>query len=116
VRNRIIALGLLAYPRSTRDADGRYLRDLALELGDDGGIGRQFASLVLAGVRERIELHRTRASAGARWVIAGVAVAVMIPVALGVVAPSETDIGAPCEAGELVTSFNTIDIECGPGT
>ncbi len=50
---RLLDLCLLAYPRGPRRRDRDYLRDLALDLAERQGLGRQALSLLLGGLRER---------------------------------------------------------------
>jgi hypothetical protein len=57
---RLLELCLLAYPRARRERDGVYLRDLALELGEAQGLSRQAISLLLGGLRARVECGRRR--------------------------------------------------------
>jgi hypothetical protein len=69
MRQRLVGLCLLAYPRARRAADRDYLRDLALDLAEAQGFLRQVLSLLGGGLRERIELRRRSPAAGLRrWV------------------------------------------------
>jgi len=54
MRRRLLALCLLAYPRSRRERDGAYLLDLALELAPESGVRRQAGSLVRGGFAARL--------------------------------------------------------------
>jgi hypothetical protein len=58
MRERLLDLCLLAYPRARRAADHDFLRDLALDLAETQGFPRQAWSLLGGGLRERIELRR----------------------------------------------------------
>jgi hypothetical protein len=60
MRERLLDLCLLAYPRARRAPDREFLRDLALELAETHGFPRQAWSLLGGGLRERIELRRRR--------------------------------------------------------
>jgi len=68
MRERLLGLCLLAYPRATRVRDGDYLRDLALELADGSGVVRQAASLLRGGFAARTRLL----SRGAAVLVGGV--------------------------------------------
>lgn len=57
---RLLALCLLAYPRGRRTKDGAYLRDLALELSETYGVGRQALSLLRGGLAERVRRRPRR--------------------------------------------------------
>jgi hypothetical protein len=61
MRRRVLALCVLAYPRSRREQDGDYLRDLALELAEGHGVRREIASLLSNGLLERLRLSRRSA-------------------------------------------------------
>ena len=61
MRRRVLALCLLAYPRSRRDRDGDYLRDLALELAERHGVRREIGSLLRNGIVERVRFNGTTA-------------------------------------------------------
>ena len=61
MRRRVLALCVLAYPRSRRERDGDYLRDLALELAERHGVRREIASLLRNGLVERVRLSRRSA-------------------------------------------------------
>jgi len=50
---RILELSLLAYPRQVRQRDGDHLLDLAHELADTHGAGREAFGLVRGGLAER---------------------------------------------------------------
>jgi CubicO group peptidase (beta-lactamase class C family) len=58
MRRRLLAVCLLAYPRSRREVDGDYLLDLALELADESGTRRQAVSLVGGGLLQRVRVLR----------------------------------------------------------
>ena len=58
MRRRVLALCVLAYPRSRRERDGDYLRDLALELAEGHGVRREVASLLRHGLVARFRLSR----------------------------------------------------------
>ena len=75
MRKRLLALSLLAYPRSRRAADGDYLHDLALELGERTGTGRQALSLLRGGLLERLQGRRR-----ATVLLAGGAVVAMLSI------------------------------------
>ena len=81
MRRRILALCVLAYPRSRRDRDGDYLRDLALELAERHGIHREIASLLRNGLIERVRPNlktpRLRQGVVAGIAATGLAVAVL---------------------------------------
>jgi hypothetical protein len=64
MRERLLDLCLLAYPRARRAPDRDFLRDLALDLAETQGLLRQAWSLLGGGLRERIELRRRTARAG----------------------------------------------------
>ena len=57
---RLLALCLLAYPRGRRTKDGAYLLDLALELSETYGVGRQALSLLRGGLAERVRRRPRR--------------------------------------------------------
>ena len=61
MRERWLARCLLAYPKAQRTRDGDYLLDLALELGERSGAGRQMVSLLRGGLLERVRGVRRRA-------------------------------------------------------
>jgi hypothetical protein len=81
MRRRVLTLCVLAYPRSRRDRDGDYLRDLALELAGDHGVRREVASLLGNGLVERVRLGR-RSS----WRRHGVVAALVAIVSTGLAA------------------------------
>jgi hypothetical protein len=58
MRRRLLDLCLWAYPRARREQDRAYLRDLALDLAESHGLGRQALSLLLGGLRDRIAAGR----------------------------------------------------------
>lgn len=77
MRERLLDLCLLAYPRVRRASDREFLRDLALDLAQTQGLPRQVWSLLGGGLRERIELRRRRpvgAGGSARRILLGFAV------------------------------------------
>lgn len=90
MRRRLLELGLLAYPRAVRELDGDHLRDLALELADDHGTGRELLGLVRGGLGER-----RRRMSRARSAMA--AVGATLALALGIVAWSAATAGAQVE-------------------
>jgi CubicO group peptidase (beta-lactamase class C family) len=80
MKSRLLRLCLLAYPGASRERDGGYLRDLALELAKTSGVRRQALSLIRGGLLERVRGVRRRAglvagAAVATLVVGGVAVA-----------------------------------------
>jgi uncharacterized membrane protein len=99
LRRRLVEICLLAYPRTRRDPDREYLRDLALELGDAYGLRRQAISLVRGGLAERLDSWRRVSHADAstwmrRTVVAG---AVLAAIAL-----TSSVIGTATGEGERV--------------
>ena len=78
MRERLLDLCLLAYPRAGRAHDREFLRDLALDLAETQGFPRQAWSLLGGGLRERIELRRRRPPVGvggrAKRIVAGFSV------------------------------------------
>jgi hypothetical protein len=94
---RLLDLCLLAYPRARRERDRAYLRDLALDLAEGShGLARQALSLLLGGLRDRIEAGRK--TGGVRvgtWIRRGaVASSVLAALALaanGLVGTTESD-------------------------
>jgi hypothetical protein len=90
---RLLELCLLAYPRCRRERDRDFLRDLALDLGGTDGFARQAVSLLVGGLKERIEGYRRRRVAPVRtWARRG-AVACLALIALTVAASGLTGIG-----------------------
>lgn len=84
---RLLDLCLLAYPRARRERDRAYLRDLALDLAESHGLARQALSLLLGGLRDRIE-------AGSwirRALVASFVLAVLALAANGLVGTPESD-------------------------
>jgi hypothetical protein len=63
---RLLELCLVAYPRARRERDRDFLRDLALDLGGTNGFARQAASLLVGGLKERIESYRRLGAAPMR--------------------------------------------------
>lgn len=94
---RLMELCLLAYPAARRERDREYMRDLALELAERDGLARQAGSLLLGGLKERIEARRLRGgpSVGtwARRALAACAVLAVVALASGELA------GAPGRDG-----------------
>lgn len=82
MRQRLLGLCLLAYPRARRAADRDYLRDLALDLAEAQGFLRQVWSLLGGGLRARIELRRRSPAAGLRRWVKRTVVAFSVLVAL----------------------------------
>jgi hypothetical protein len=73
MRNRLLDLCLLAYPRAVRSRDGEHLRELATDLAGDHGILREAFGLLRGGLAERRRQSRTRRAvlvAGAATVLA----------------------------------------------
>jgi hypothetical protein len=60
MNRRLLELCLLAYPRTRRERDRGYLRDLALDLAETHGFARQAGSLLLGGIKTRIDDRRRR--------------------------------------------------------
>ena len=81
MKERFLRLCLLAYPRASRERDGGYLRDLALELAEGSSVLRQAVSLLRDGLLERVRGRRRRAvlvagvSVATLFIVGGVAVA-----------------------------------------
>ena len=97
MRRRLIALCVLAYPRSCRRAEGEFLRDLTLDFAETNGFGRQLGSLVRGGFAERIRLRRPRTLAHSprRMLTRAVAVAAgvaAIVAALALFGSADTDV------------------------
>ena len=90
---RLLELCLLAYPRARRERDRDFLRDLALELGGTHGFARQAMSLLLGGLKERIEGYRRRGATPMRTWARRAAVACLALIALTVAASELTGIG-----------------------
>jgi hypothetical protein len=93
---RLLDLCLLAYPRASRERDRAYLRDLALELAESDGLARQALSLLLGGLRERIDAARKTGSVRVgRWIrralVASFVLAALALAANGLVATTESD-------------------------
>jgi hypothetical protein len=63
MKPRMLELCLLAYPRTRRERDRAYLRDLALDLAEAHGFARQAGSLLLGGIKTRIDGRRRRGNA-----------------------------------------------------
>jgi hypothetical protein len=75
MRERLLDLCLLAYPRARRERDRDYLRDLALDLAETQGVLRQAWSLLAGGLRARIEVPRRAPGAGLRRSVKRIVVA-----------------------------------------
>jgi hypothetical protein len=93
MRERLLDLCLLAYPRARRAADHDFLRDLALDLAETQGLPRQAWSLLGGGLKERIELRRRRPPVGvggwARRIVVGSSVLAALAIAAtGLIAPA----------------------------
>jgi hypothetical protein len=86
MRERLLDLCLLAYPRTRRAADRDYLRDLALDLAEAQGLPRQVWSLLAGGLRERIELRRRGPGAGLGGWTTRIGVAFVVLAALALAA------------------------------
>jgi hypothetical protein len=85
MRRRFLDLCLLAYPRVRVERDREYLRDLALELAEAQGLLRQAWSLLVGGLRARIEVRRKGPRAGFRaWARRAVFGSVALGLALAV--------------------------------
>lgn len=92
---RMIEWCVLAYPRARRADDGRYLRDLALELGTSNGIWREALSLLAGGVRERWRIRRGRGLRANARLAGGVLVtAALLVCGLAFFGSTDTDIEA----------------------
>jgi hypothetical protein len=91
---RLLELCLVAYPRARRDRDRDFLRDVALDLGGTQGFTRQAVSLLLGGLKERIEGHRGRGAAPVRTWARRVAVGCLALIVLTVAASTLTGIGS----------------------
>jgi hypothetical protein len=63
MNRRLLELCLLAYPPTRREHDRAYLRDLALDLAEAHGFARQAGSLLLGGIKTRIDDRRRRGNA-----------------------------------------------------
>lgn len=92
MRERLLDLCLLAYPRARRAADRDFLRDLALDLAETQGFPRQAWSLLGGGLRERIEGRRRRPPvSGGGWakriVVGSSVLAALAFAATGLIAP-----------------------------
>lgn len=95
MKRRLLELCLLAYPRGSRGRDREFLRDLALDLGERQGFGRQMLSLLRGGLGERVV--RRRGSVGR------IAVASLIAALALVLGASVLD--APARADHEIESF-----------
>jgi hypothetical protein len=94
---RLLELCLLAYPRVSRKRDAEFLRDLALDLGGTHGFARQAMSLLLGGLKERIEGYRRR----------GAAIACLAFIALAVAASGHEIEGYACAPAESSLRFSS---------
>jgi hypothetical protein len=83
MRRRLLEGCLLAYPRERRRRDGVVLRDLALDLGDSHGIAREAASLLRAGLAERITSWSIRRRALIVALVTGAIGTAVLPAAGG---------------------------------
>lgn len=81
MRRRLFELCLRAYPRTYRERDGDYLRDLALDLSESRGTIREAAALLLGGCVIR-RAARQRASRGRSWL----RIAAVVVVGIGLTA------------------------------
>lgn len=92
---RLLELCLLVYPRSRRERDRAYLRDLALDLAERHGFVRQAVSLLMGGLRERIEVGRRRGVRAGTWIrrvaVASLALGALAFAANGLIGPAEGD-------------------------
>lgn len=79
---RLLDLCLLAYPRARRERDRDYLRDLALDLAETQGMLRQAWSLLVGGIRERIEVRRRAPGAGLKGLVKRIVIACLALAAL----------------------------------
>ncbi len=61
MRRRVLGLCVRAYPRSRRERDGDYLRDLALELSEGHGVRREIGSPLRNGLADRVRPSRRSA-------------------------------------------------------
>jgi hypothetical protein len=93
---RLLDLCLHAYPHARRERDRAFLRDLALDLAEGDGLGRQALSLLLGGLRARIEANRK--PGGVRlgtWIrralVASFVLAALALAANGLVGTTESD-------------------------
>jgi hypothetical protein len=98
VSRRLLDLCLLAYPHGRRERDRAFLRDLALDLAESDGLGRQALSLLLGGLRDRIDAARRPAGVRfGRWIrralVASFVLAALALAANGLVGAAETDRG-----------------------
>jgi hypothetical protein len=96
MRWRLLDLCVLVYPRARRQRDRAYLRDLALDLAESDGLARQAFSLLLGGLRARIEAARRPGGIRVgRWIrralVASVVLAALALAANGLVGTTESD-------------------------
>ena len=73
MKNRLLDLCLLAYPRAVRARDGEHLRELATDLAGDHGFLREAFGLLRGGLAERRRQSWTRravVAAGAATLLA----------------------------------------------
>jgi hypothetical protein len=109
MREHLLDLCLLAYPRARRAADRDFLRDLALDLAETQGFPRQAWSLLGGGLRERIQDRRRRApvSVGGwakRIVVGSSVLAAVAFAATGLIAPGSGS-GGVSEVERLVCQY-----------
>lgn len=109
MRQRLLRLCLLAYPRARRAADRDYLRDLALDLADAQGFLPQVWSLLCGGLRERIELRRRSPAADPRRWVKRTVVAASVLVALAFAASGLIDSGGG--GGEGVSEIERFECQ-----
>lgn len=112
---RLLDLCLLAYPRVRRERDRAYLRDLALDLAESDGLARQALSLLLGGLRERLETARKtgRVRVG-RWMgralVASFVLAALAIAANGLVGTMDSD----AERIQEVEQFACLHVDYSP--
>jgi hypothetical protein len=107
---RLLNLCLLAYPRARRERDRAYLRDLALDLAESDGLARQAVSLLLGGLRDRIEARVRVGPAIRRALLASFIVAALALVATDLVGTTESDV----ERTHEVEQFACADVHRPP--
>ena len=104
MRERWLGWCLLAYPKATRERDGDYLLDLALELGERSGVRRQALSLLRGGLLERARGVRRRAV-----LVVGAAVATLLVAAGVAVADVSVEVEVETTAAEADPASAPID-------
>jgi hypothetical protein len=109
VSRRLLDLCVLAYPRARRDRDRAYLRDLALDLAERDGVARQAVSLLLGGLRDRIEAGRKPEGVGVGTWIRRALVASFVLAALALSANGL--IGTTGSPGERVDEVEQVACE-----